>query len=113
MGIIVFGCLFLVCIIMKCCLLPKDGFLTDDKLTYNQNVDESDQYHKTESQIRESEKHPLNVLMIKDKHGKVIEVKTETTQPYFTFYTPGSYMYGASNYIPTYEAAVKLSTRVL
>ena len=67
-------------------------------------------YHDTEKQIRIDNKHKMNVFYVKGADGKPIGINMETTQNLPTFYTPGSFQYSASNYVPTYEDSVNLSS---
>ena len=74
------------------------------------NTDIFPDYHDTEKQIRLDNKHKMNVLYVKGADGKPIGINMETTQNLPTFYTPGSFQYSASNYVPTYEDSVNLSS---
>jgi hypothetical protein len=67
-------------------------------------------YHDTEKQIRIDNKHKMNVFYVKGADGKPVGINMETTQNLPTFYTPGSFQYSASNYVPTYEDSVNLSS---
>ena len=67
-------------------------------------------YHDTEKQIRLDNKHKMNVFYVKGADGKPVGINMETTQNLPTFYTPGSFQYSASNYVPTYEDSVNLSS---
>lgn len=67
-------------------------------------------YHDTEKQIRIDNKHKMNVFFVQGADGKPVGINMETTQNLPTFYTPGSFQYSASNYVPTYEDSVNLSS---
>ena len=62
----------------------------------------------SEEQIRAQEKHKMNVMHIKGDNGKDVAVSFEATQTFPTYYTPGSYKYGSTAYVPTYEDSVLL-----
>ena len=79
-----------------------------NKMEYSTTVGES-QYHQSEEAIRKNTNYKENVFYVKGKDGNMVPVQFAKTQPYPVYYTPGSFRYGASNYIPTYEDAVKLS----
>lgn len=65
-------------------------------------------YHKTENQIREEEKHKMNVMYVKDVSGRFVGVNMETTQSFPTYYTPGAFPFGAGAYVPSYSDTVIL-----
>lgn len=67
-------------------------------------------YHDTEEQIRKDNKHKMNVFYVKGASGKPLAINMETTQNLPTFYTPGSFQYSASNYVPTYADGVQLGS---
>ena len=67
-------------------------------------------YHDTEKQIRKDNKHKMNVFYVKGASGKPLAINMETTQNLPTFYTPGSFQYSASNYVPTYADGVQLGS---
>lgn len=68
------------------------------------------EFHMSEDQIRETNKHKMNVMYVKGKDGTPVGVNMESTQSFPTYYTPGTLTYSASNYVPTYEDAIKLSS---
>lgn len=78
------------------------------KMEYSTVVGES-QYHPSEETIQKNTNYEENIFYVKGSDGKPIPVKFAKTQSYPIYYTPGSFPYGASNYIPNYEDAVKLS----
>ena len=67
-------------------------------------------YHDTEEQIRKDNKHKMNVFYVKGASGKPLAINMETTQNLPTFYTPGSFQYSASTYVPTYADGVQLGS---
>ena len=67
-------------------------------------------YHDTEEQIRKDNKHKMNVFYVKGANDKPLAINMETTQNLPTFYTPGSFQYSASTYVPTYADAVQLGS---
>ena len=67
-------------------------------------------YHDTEEQIRKDNKHKMNVFYVKGANGKPLAINMETTQNLPTFYTPGSFQYSASTYVPTYADGVQLGS---
>lgn len=81
---------------------------SDGPLEYSPNIGENS-YHLSEEDIRENNQQKMNVMYVKGETGKPIGINMARTQIFPTYYTPGSFHYGASNYVPTYEDAVKLS----
>lgn len=81
---------------------------SDGPLEYSPNIGENS-YHLSEEDIRENNQQKMNVMYVKGENGKPIGINMARTQIFPTYYTPGSFYYGASNYVPTYEDAVKLS----
>lgn len=90
--------------------VQRDTIQNDDmnKMEYSPAIGES-QYHSSEETIRKNTSYKDNVFYVKGKDGELVPVQFAKTQSYPVYYTPGSFPYGASNYIPTYEDAVKLS----
>lgn len=80
------------------------------KLVKKYNADYSDTpYHVSEDTIRAEERDKMNVFYVRGEDGKPMGINMAPTQTFPTFYTPGSFTYNASNYVPRYEDAVKLS----
>ena len=90
--------------------VQRDTIQNDDtnKMEYSPVIGES-QYHPSEETIRKNTNYKDNVFYVKGKNGNTVPVQFAKTQSYPVYYTPGSFPYGASNYVPTYEDAVKLS----
>ena len=49
------------------------------------------EYHKSEDQIREDNKHKMNVLYVKGDNGKPIGINMESTQTFPTYNPPGHF----------------------
>lgn len=80
------------------------------KLSKKYEVDSLDNpYHESEEIIRENEKHKMNVFYVRGEDGKPVGINMERTQTFPTFYTPGTFTYSASNYVPSYEDFIKLA----
>ena len=60
------------------------------------------------SQLGEPELHNERVKIV-DKYGNISYTVISTTFGNPTYYKPGTYRYGAANYVPTYEDSVFLS----
>ena len=67
------------------------------------------EYHLSEDLLREQNKHKMQNMYVKGDDGKPVAIYMESTQTLPTYYTPGSFPYGASNYVPNYQDAIKLS----
>jgi hypothetical protein len=81
------------------------------KLAKKYNADYSETpYHASEDTIRAEERDKMNVFYVRGEDGKPMGINMAPTQTFPTFYTPGSFTYSASNYVPSYEDAVKLSS---
>ena len=66
------------------------------------------EYHISEDQIREKEKHFMNAMTVKGDHGRPVTIYMEKTQSFPTYHTPGSFAHGSAQYVPTYEDAILL-----
>lgn len=66
------------------------------------------EYHMSEDQIREKEKHVMNLMYVKGDDGRPIGIHMEKTQSFPTYHTPGSFVHGSAQYVPTYEDAILL-----
>ena len=84
---------------------------TQDDATKETSYDASKEtsYHASEYTIRAEERDKMNVFYVRGEDGKPMGINMAPTQTFPTFYTPGSFTYSASNYVPSYEDAVKLS----
>ena len=67
------------------------------------------QYHKSEEEIRKEFNQPMDSTWIYDKAGNKVLYPNTKVQGTVTYYTPGSYPFGTSNYVPKYEDSVYLS----
>ena len=93
----------------------KDSFAVADfdknNPKYENAISNMDiEYHMSEDQIRETNKHKMNVMYVKGDNGRPVGVNMESTQNLPTYYTPGSLKYDSSAYVPTYEDAIKFSS---
>jgi hypothetical protein len=64
------------------------------------------QYHEDASLLPNS---PIQPITYNDNQGNVITVQSTAVQGTTTYYKPGSYLYGASSYVPNYEDSIYLS----
>lgn len=79
----------------------------DDGIRYssdNYNVE----YHDAISDIV-GQDGDSGIAWVADACGNKIGLPQLKGQEYITYYDPGSYKYGASNYVPTYEDSIYLS----
>jgi hypothetical protein len=67
------------------------------------------EYHESEDQLRKRVSDPIGSTWIYDKEGKKVLYPSTNVQGSITYYTPGSYPFGTSNYVPNYEDSVFLS----
>lgn len=67
------------------------------------------EYHISEEDLRKSENIHLNAMWIKGDNGRPVGIYTDTTQPLPVYYTPGSFVYGPSIYVPSYEDSVLIN----
>jgi len=67
------------------------------------------QYHESEDEIRKRENDPIGSTWIFDMCGNKVLYPSTNVQGSITYYTPGSYPFGTSNYVPNYEDSVFLS----
>jgi len=93
------------------------GLKIDPKLEF-QYVDYRDvgnnydvEFHSSVDEIREKSKEDVNgKVTVRDQNGNMVVLPRVETQESTTFYQPGEFPFGASNYIPNYEDSVYLSS---
>jgi len=83
----------------------KDSALKTTTLSNNSFVE----YHMSEDILRKSTQHKMKSMNVINQNGDLVAMDFEPTQVFPVYYTPGSYLYGAAAYVPTYEDSVKLS----
>ncbi len=78
---------------------------------YNNTFDVDVQYHDNLDDINAQTDSGVSFgsMNVIGPDGKLITIPTTTTQPGSTYYQPGSYPFGASSYVPSYEDSVFLS----
>lgn len=76
-------------------------------ISFSNNLDV--QYHVQEQQLRTIYDQPMIITPLKADNGSIIPVKMEKPQPFPLYYTPGTFRYGASSFVPNYEDTVRLS----
>jgi hypothetical protein len=92
------------------CVVPTNTF--DNK--YDQDISQSMdmQYHKTDQQLM-TEAQPTDVQFgntyVYNENGKKIPYPFSLVQGNVKYYTPGSYPFGTTNYVPKYEDSIFLS----
>lgn len=67
------------------------------------------EYHESEDQIRKQAKDPIGTTWIYDMCGNKVLYPSTNVQGSITYYKPGSYPFGTSNYVPNYEDSIFLS----
>ena len=67
------------------------------------------EYHVSEDILRKSSGQQLKGMQMIDENGVPVIMDFEPTQVFPVYYTPGSFIYGASAFVPSYEESVKLS----
>jgi hypothetical protein len=70
------------------------------------------QYHDDASDIQKQNNMydlSFSTFTFKNQTGNVVSIPYNVAQDFTTFYTPGTYTYGASSYVPTYTDSVLLS----
>lgn len=70
------------------------------------------QFHETAEELQKKNKDDLNYgqVRVKDQAGNMIILPNVPTQNSVTYYQPGEFPFGSSNYVPNYEDSVYLST---
>ena len=69
------------------------------------------EFHSNVDEIREKSKEDVNgKVTVRDQNGNMVVLPRVETQESTTFYQPGEFPFGASNYIPNYEDSVYLSS---
>jgi hypothetical protein len=86
---------------------------TLDKIDFTKAVDNYDvEYHDPAEEIarRNINGLPPDIVWVFDpKVNKMVAIKRPAMQNSVTYYEPGTYKYGGSNYTPTYTESVLLS----
>jgi hypothetical protein len=80
--------------------------------TYKKLTDASPDYHIGEAALLANQKSSdatEGITWVKDKDGKMVALPKSSVQGDILYYTPGSYPFGPSNYVPKYEDSVFLS----
>ena len=77
-----------------------------DKTVFAAN-DVSVQYHASADQLAGPSE--TGLATVKDPSGNLINLPSFKAQPDITYYQPGTFIYGASSFVPTYEDSVYLS----
>lgn len=83
-------------------------------MTYD-NRDLNIQYHddiediKAQSRFYKTDFSSINVI---DQHGNVVLMPYTPVQGMITYYKPGTYYYGATAYVPTYEDSIHFSKTI-
>jgi hypothetical protein len=84
----------------------KDGGMGDRSLDVKFHDNIEDIIEQTNAYVPPKEK-----IIVKDKKGKALEVNISNTLGGFTYYKPGTYKYGGTSYVPSYEDSIILSSR--
>ena len=92
----------------------EDGTEIEDDTEFNRaktqwTNDSFVEYHVSEDILRKSSGHQLKGMQMIDENGVPVIMDFEPTQVFPMYYTPGSFIYGASAFVPSYEESVKLS----
>ena len=67
------------------------------------------EYHMSEDQLRNLTQHKLKSMNMIDENGIQVTMDFEPTHIFPVYYTPGSFLYSTSAFVPSYEESVKLS----
>lgn len=68
------------------------------------------QFHDSVDVIKAQNEIILGEVRVKDQNGNIIILPRPTSQSTVTYYKPGEYPFGASNYVPNYEDSVYLGS---
>ena len=68
------------------------------------------QFHDSVDVIKQQNDITLGEVRVKDQNGNIIILPRPTSQSTVTYYKPGEYPFGASNYVPNYEDSVYLGS---
>jgi hypothetical protein len=70
------------------------------------------QFHETAEDLQKKNESDLNYgqVRVKDQNGNMLILPYVPTQDKVTYYQPGEFPFGSSNYVPNYEDSVYLST---
>lgn len=71
----------------------------------NYNVD----YHTPAETLAEEEGNINKNMRVRDSNGDMVNLTMSASQPTPTFFVPGSYTFGSTTYVPSYEDSVYLS----
>ena len=103
----------------KMAVIPVGYTVSDDKMTlqpfdtsYKKLTDKTPDYHDSEAAlIAKAELSDVQngVAWVKDMCGNLVALPKSSVQGDLLYYTPGSYPFGPSNYVPKYEDSVFLS----
>ena len=102
----------------KMAVIPVGYTVSDNKTlqlidtTYKKITDKTPDYHDSEASLmaNASLSHAQNgVAWVKDMCGNMVGLPKSSVQGDLLYYTPGSYPFGPSNYVPKYEDSVYLS----
>jgi hypothetical protein len=80
--------------------------------TYKKITDSTPDYHASEAALIANEKPSdaqSGIAWVKDMCGNMVPLPKSSVQGDILYYTPGSYPFGPSNYVPKYEDSVFLS----
>jgi hypothetical protein len=66
-------------------------------------------YHTPAETLAEEEGNINKNMVVRDSSGNMVNLTLSASQPTPTFFVPGSYTFGSSTYVPSYEDSVYLS----
>jgi hypothetical protein len=78
---------------------------TNLNIQYHDNIEDIN----SQSRLYKTDFSSINVI---DQHGNVVLLPYTPVQGMITYYKPGTYYYGATAYVPTYEDSIYFSKTI-
>ena len=94
-------------------ILPLTKYNTNFNGYYYDSNNYDIQYHDVNNSVDDKYKTGDSGTWVKNPSGKLEYIKWVEMPKYPTYYTPGAFPYGSSNYVPSYEDTVYLKYRKL
>lgn len=94
--------------------LKSTGAVFDTQTTKYRDISDNYnvQFHETSEDLQKKNEGDLDYgqVRVKDQNGNMIILPNVPTQDKVTYYQPGEFPFGSSNYVPNYEDSVYLSS---
>ena len=94
-------------------ILSLTKYNTDFNGYYYDSNNYDIQYHDINNSVDDKYKTGDSGTWVKNPSGKLEYIKWVEMPKYSTYYTPGAFPYGPSNYVPSYEDTVYFKSRKL